>query len=139
MANTTAGDGWTFLDGLADAYPGIAKTDYERPRTDITAAKPEVELLGRASGAAVTRLTFRDGDVMADHRTAAPILLFGQAGTIDVTVTPAGPADSADSADDPVHLTLAPGTALHIDGGRVHSLTATGPATATLVVLTPQT
>jgi quercetin dioxygenase-like cupin family protein len=136
MANTTAGDGWIFLDGLADAYPGIAKTDYERPRTDITAAKPEVELLGRASGAALTRLTFRDGDVMADHRTAAPILLFGQAGTINVTVTPADPADSA---DDPVHLTLTPGTALHIDGGRVHSLTATGPAAATLVVLTPQT
>jgi hypothetical protein len=28
---------------------------------------------------------------------------------------------------------------VHIDGGRVHSLTAAGPATATLVVLTPQT
>ncbi len=134
MTNTRAGDGWTFLDGLADAYPGIAKTDYERPRTDITAAKPEVELLGRAPGAAVTRLTFRDRDVMADHRAAAPILLIGQAGTIDVTVAPAD-----DSLADPVHLTLTPGTALHIDGGRVHSLTAAGPATATLVVLTPQT
>lgn len=134
MADTRSGDGWTFIDGLADAYPGIAKTDYEIPRTDITAARPEVELLGKASGAAITRLTFREGDVMADHRTAAPILLFGQLGSVDVTV--AGHDHGTDGKDAAELLTLIPGTVLHIEGGRIHSLTATEPATVTLVVLT---
>ncbi|HIW90167.1 MAG TPA: hypothetical protein H9870_00645 [Candidatus Corynebacterium avicola] len=115
---------WTYIDGLADAHPGIEKTDYEIPRTDITKAKPEVDLRGVTDGARVIRLAFRDGDVMPDHHAAAPILIIGQSGAVEITVG---------GAEEPV--TLTPGTALHIAAKVAHSLTALEPATVTLLVL----
>lgn len=104
------------------------KSDYDIPRTDYTQAKPAVERLARVDGTIVTRLAFRDGDVMANHTAAAPILILGQAGTVEVSVQRDG-----DGGTDLV--TLSPGSAVHIEAGRVHSLRAEEPATATLIVL----
>jgi quercetin dioxygenase-like cupin family protein len=143
-ANTDARPGWTFIDGLADAHPGTVKTDYDIPRTDYTQAKPAVERLAREDGATVVRLAFRAGDVMADHHAAAPILILGQAGTVEVSIhpdrpdSPGSPDDSDTDGDHVDHVdrvTLYPGSAVHIAAGRVHSLRADGPATATLLVL----
>ncbi|WP_420098102.1 XRE family transcriptional regulator [Corynebacterium sp.] len=127
-ANTESRDGWTYIDGLADAHPGTVKSDYDIPRTDYTQAKPAVERLARADGTIVTRLAFREGDAMADHTAAAPILILGQAGTVEVSVH-----HDSDGGTDLV--TLSPGSAVHIEAGRVHSLRAVEPATATLIVL----
>ncbi|MCJ7857510.1 hypothetical protein [Corynebacterium kalidii] len=130
-ANTDAHPGWTFVDGLADAHPGTVKTDYDIPRTDYTQAKPAVERLARADGTTVVRLAFRAGDVMADHHAAAPILILGQVGTLEVSIR-RDPAETTDGTD---AVTVSPGSAVHIDAGRVHSLRADGPATVTLLVL----
>lgn len=127
-ANTESRDGWTYIDGLADAHPGTVKSDYDIPRTDYTQAKPAVERLARVDGTIVTRLAFRDGDVMDDHTAAAPILILGQAGTVEVSIH----HDSDDGTD---VVALSPGSAVHIEAGRVHSLRAEEPATATLIVL----
>lgn len=127
-ANTESRDGWTYIDGLADAHPGTVKSDYDIPRTDYTQAKPAVERLARVDGTIVTRLAFREGDVMADHTAAAPILILGQAGTVEVSVQRDG-----DGGTDLV--TLSPGSAVHIEAARVHSLRAEEPATVTLIVL----
>lgn len=125
-ANTEHRPGWTSIDGLADAHPGTVKADYDIPRNDYKQAKPAVERLGRADGATVVRLAFREGDVMADHSAAAPILILGQVGTIEVSIR------GTDSTD---VVTLSPGSAVHIDAGHVHELRSVGPATATLVML----
>lgn len=117
---------WTVLDGLSDAHPGTVKADYELPRHDIERAKPSVKVMGKVNGATVVRLAFREGDVMADHSAKAPILIMGQAGTVDITVT---------EEDGIKHVTLEPGMALHIDANFTHSLTAITPATVTLIVL----
>lgn len=130
-ANTESRDGWTSVDGLADAHPGTVKSDYEIPRTDYTQAKPAVERLARADGVTVVRLAFRDGDVMGDHSAADPILILGQVGTIEVEIR-------NEEAENDV-VVVSPGSAVHIEGGRVHELRAVGPATATLLVLNPAT
>jgi quercetin dioxygenase-like cupin family protein len=130
-ANTDAHPGWTFVDGLADAHPGTVKTDYDIPRTDYTQAKPAVERLARADGTTVVRLAFRAGDVMADHHAAAPILILGQVGTVEVSIR----RDPTDSTESTESVTVSPGSAVHIDAGRVHSLRADGLATVTLLVL----
>lgn len=117
---------WTVLEGLSDAHPGTVKADYELPRSDIEQAKPSVKVIGKVNGATVVRLAFRDGDVMADHSAKAPILIMGQTGSIDITVTEDGEVK---------HVTLEPGMAIHIDSNFPHSLTAQDAATATLIVL----
>ncbi|WP_291480305.1 hypothetical protein [Corynebacterium sp.] len=127
-ANTESHPGWPYIDGLADAHPGTVKDDYTIPRTGDAQARPAVERLTRVDGAIVTRLAFRDGDLMADHSAAAPILILGQVGTVEVTIR-----RDSDGGTDPV--TLSPGSAMHIDAGRVHGLRAVGPATVTLLVL----
>ncbi|MGJ0185061.1 XRE family transcriptional regulator [Corynebacterium glyciniphilum] len=127
-ANTESRNGWTYIDGLADAHPGTVKDDYDIPRTDYAQAKPAVERLTRVDGTIVTRLAFRDGDMMADHSAAAPILILGQVGTIEVSIH----RDSDGGTD---LVALSPGSAVHIDAGRVHSVSAEEPATATLIVL----
>lgn len=134
-ANEESRDGWTYIDGLADAHPGTVKTDYEIPRTDYTQAKPAVERLSRVDGTTVVRLAFREGDVMADHSAAAPILILGQVGTVEVTVLRDAEGQDEDGDGDGDVVTLSPGSAVHVEAGRVHRLRAVGPATATLLVL----
>lgn len=150
---------WTYIDGLADAHPGLVKTDYDIPRTDYRHAKPELEMLAVTDGARVVRLAFRDGDVMADHTAPAPVLILGQTGSVDVTITGSNDAgesvgvENSDSGEDRAndensgnatsdrddrdtdHVTLTPGTAVHIASQRVHSLTAIEPSTVTLLIL----
>jgi quercetin dioxygenase-like cupin family protein len=153
---------WTYIDGLADAHPGLVKTDYDIPRTDYRHAKPELEMLAVTDGARVVRLAFRDGDVMADHTAPAPVLILGQTGSVDVTITGSNDAgesvgvENSDSGEarandekggnassdeddgddgDTDHVTLTPGTAVHIASQRVHSLTALEPSTVTLLIL----
>ena len=127
MSSTPA---WTILEGLADAHPGTVKADYELPRSDIDQAKPSVKVIGKVNGATVVRLAFRDGDIMADHSAKAPILIMGQSGSIDITVT-----EDATEKDGVKHVPLEPGMALHIDSNFTHSLQAKEAATATLIVL----
>ncbi|GAC70129.1 hypothetical protein [Gordonia soli] len=102
--------GWTRLDGL-DAVVG-----------DAGSTRPDVGVRGRTPGATVIRLSFRAGQVMADHHANRPILVIGQRGEIEFTV------------GDAVTLLL-PGTAIGVDPQVGHSLRARTDAVATLVVL----
>lgn len=124
-----SGDGWTLVDGLLDAHPGTAPLAGDLPHPRRDRAIPAVKSLGRLDGATVVRLAFRDGDVMTDHSAVWPILIMGQTGQVEVTV--AGPTEDTP----PSTVTLTPGLALNITARRVHSLTATGPSTVTLLVL----
>ena len=118
----TSGDGWTLVDGLLDAHPGTVPLTGDAPHPRRHRAVPAVKRLGALDGVTVVRLSFRAGDVMADHSAAYPVLVLGQSGRVEVTVT--GDA-----------VTLTPGRALNIAAGRVHSLAATEASTLTLLVL----
>lgn len=103
------GTGWSSLDGLAAG----AESDGDRPN---------VVRRGTFDGATVLQLTFRAGQVLADHSTAKPVLLLGQRGTITVTV----------AGDE---RRLGPGDAVHIDARVVHAVSADEPADMTLILL----
>lgn len=134
LRSSHSGDGWTLVDGLQDAYPGTVPLAGDAPHHRTERAIPSVKRLARLDGATVVRLSFRAGDVMADHSAAAPILIMGQVGEVEVTVSDAGGGTSDE--DSATTVILAPGQALSIAANRTHSLTASGPATATLLVLT---
>ncbi|HIW96318.1 MAG TPA: hypothetical protein H9867_07540 [Candidatus Corynebacterium gallistercoris] len=123
MTDMTTGEGWAFLTGLLDQHsaPGEQPTPHPEHHTDRRI--PEVKMAGVVDGARVLRLSFRAGDVMADHSASMPILIAGQAGEIEVKV-------GEDS------FTLTPGTMLSVAANKVHSLSAEAHAVATLIVLT---
>lgn len=110
---------WALIDSLGDAHSG-ASTDR---------AVPEVKLLKVREGVRIIRIAFRAGDVMASHKAPGPIVILGQSGEVDVHI---GEEDVSEPGD----VTLRPGSALHIDTGKVHSLFANEPATVTLLLLT---
>ncbi len=124
VSDTTmnSGDGWAFLTGLQQPHSNA------NPKKSAHRPTPQIKMAGIVDGARVIRLSFRPGDVMADHRASLPILIFGQTGSITVTV--GADTDTLDS------FTLTPGTALSIEANKVHALRADHAATATLVVLT---
>lgn len=102
--------GWQQIDGL-DEIVG-----------DADVPKPDVAMVAKTEGANVVRLSFRPGQVMADHRAPRPILVLGQRGEVVVTI-----------GDDT--LTLRPGSAIHIDAQVTHALRADAEAAVTLLVL----
>ena len=61
-------NGCTFIDKLAD---------YPDPRTNDRPV-PTLKILAQRDGVRIVRLTFRDGDVLADHAAPVPILVLGQ-------------------------------------------------------------
>ena len=110
---------WSHIKHL-DAEHGDAHSDR---------AVPEVKLVEVREGVRIIRISFRPGDVMASHKAPGPIVLMGQTGAVAVQIGEEGDADYGE-------VTLAPGAALHIDTGKVHSLNATEQATVTLLLLT---
>ena len=110
-----AGEGWTYLCQL-DA-------EHSQPAGEGRAV-PEVRIQERLGHAAVVRIAFRKGDVMADHHAPAPIMVLGQTGEVEFDV--GGET-----------LLIKPGTALSVDANVSHELRAVdGPATVTLVLIT---
>lgn len=109
--------GCTFIDKLADS-PDEKTNDRNVPTLKVVSA---------LDGVRVIRLTFRDGEVLADHAAPKPILVMGQKGTLDFEV---------EDGEETKQFTLGPGTAVHVDAKQTHRLAATdGPATATLLIL----
>lgn len=110
----SAGDGWVYLTQLAAAHPS---------QPGERRSVPDVQIQEKLPGATVVRLSFRDGDVMADHHAPAPILVLGQRGKLRFSV---GGED----------LTLEPGTSVYVEAEKVHALYAEhGDAAITLVIL----
>ncbi|MFT3661028.1 MAG: cupin domain-containing protein [Gordonia sp. (in: high G+C Gram-positive bacteria)] len=105
---------WTFLTGLADPNDSTPNDD--------PGGRPKITVLHRGETETVIRLAFRAGQRMPDHTAAHPIVVVGQTGTIEFTVTD-------------VVNELAPGTAIRVDARVPHSLTARTNATATLIVV----
>lgn len=110
---------WALIDSLGSAHPGGSTSK------DV----PEVKLLDVREGVRIIRIAFRAGDVMASHKAPGPIVILGQTGEVDVRIGDEGDPEVGD-------VTLRPGSALHIDSRKVHSLFANGPATVTLLLLT---
>lgn len=135
LADSRSGGGWTLVEGLLDAHPGTVPLAGDRPHRRSDRAIPAVKKLGELEGVTVVRLSFRTGDVMADHSAAWPILVMGQSGRVEVAVAGPGNGDGNGSGQDAATVALTPGGALNITARRVHSLTATEPSTVTLLVL----
>ncbi|KAB1503197.1 hypothetical protein F7230_06585 [Corynebacterium sp. 320] len=102
-------------------------------------AVPTVKKVADLDGARIIRLTFRAGDVMADHQAPAPIVVLGQEGSIEFTVgasSTEAPNSSQQDPDSSHTVTLSQGSAIHVAAGQVHSLRAQEPAQATLILFT---
>ncbi|MDL9936935.1 cupin domain-containing protein [Gordonia sp. ABSL1-1] len=91
---------------------------------DGTGTRPNISVLARLTKANVIRLSFRAGQVMADHKAGRPILVIGQRGEIDFAVSGE-------------HITVTPGTSIHVEAEVSHALTAVTDAVVTLVLLDP--
>lgn len=87
------------------------------------APAPQITPMGRVTGTTVVRLSFHAGQVMADHKAGHPIIVLGQSGEIRFTV-------------DGEEISLQPGTAVHVEAGVVHALTAVTDAAVSLLILT---
>lgn len=110
---------WSLIDDLAAPH-SEASNDRN---------VPEVKLLDVREGVRIIRIAFRAGDVMASHKAPGPIVLLGQSGEVEVCVGEPGDPGARE-------VVLRPGRALHIDTGKVHSLTAAEPVSITLLLLT---
>ena len=110
----TSGDGWTFLTQLN--APDHTAAGQGR-------AVPEVRLQEKLDAAKVIRISFRDGDEIADHHAPGPILVLGQSGKVKFTVRG-------------TTKVIEPGSAIQVDAGVTHSLLADdGEAVVTLIVM----
>lgn len=101
---------WSVIDGL-DELTGTGP-----------GPRPELTVLSRETGANIVRLAFRNGQVMADHSAARPIVVIGQRGDVDFTI-------------EGQTIRLRPGRAIHVEVGVSHALTARTDAVVTLLVL----
>lgn len=118
------------LVAIAEGEKGVAMTaDTDLMRIDGLAtfhpkegAVPRIERLASGAGVTVVRLSFTAGQVLDDHKAAAPILVQGISGK--VTFETQG-----------ISVELAPGTAVHLDAGTVHRLKAAEDSVVTLFVL----
>lgn len=115
QSHNSAGEGWMYLTEL-DAANSVPAGEWR--------AVPEVRVQERLPHAGIVRLSFREGDVMADHHAPAPIIVFGQTGEVEFTV------------GGETHL-IKPGTAISVDANVPHELRSVGgPAVVTLVLVT---
>lgn len=101
---------YTFLTGL------------DASNDDEEGTRPAITRINRSDSETVVRLSFREGQVMAEHLAAHPILVLGQTGEIDFTVD-----------GDTVRLTA--GTAIRVDARIYHSLRAVTDGAVTLVIV----
>lgn len=83
---------------------------------------PRIERLSAGPGVTVVRLSFAAGQVLDDHKAAAPILVQGITGKVSF--------ETQGSAVD-----LVPGTAVNLDAGIVHRLVAAEDSVVALFVL----
>ena len=97
-------------------------TDTAAPvATDTTAwiprdgATPHAQRLLHGPGLTLVRISFREGQVLDEHRAPGPILIHCLSGAIDLDVTTATGKETRH---------LEPGTVLHIAGGDPHRLVA---------------
>ncbi|HEY9315307.1 cupin domain-containing protein [Williamsia sp.] len=89
---------------------------------DSGTERPKIDVVARVAGANVVHLSLRAGQVMADHRSAMPILVIGQRGLIEFSVGGE-------------RVELSPGTAVNVAAGVTHKLVAVEDSAATLLVL----
>jgi len=89
---------------------------------DGTGPRPDKTAMARATGVNILRLSFRAGQSMADHRAGRPILVLGKVGEVQFTV-----------GDE--NVTVRPGSAVHVETGVTHALTAVTDAVVTLLIL----
>lgn len=86
---------------------------------------PNAERLLRGPGLNLVRISFRQGQILEEHRAPGPILVHCVVGTIDLDVTIA-------TGKKTHHLES--GTVLHIAGGCPHRLTARHDAVVHVVL-----
>ncbi|WP_137722972.1 cupin [Prescottella subtropica] len=83
---------------------------------------PRIERLSAGPGVTVVRMSFTAGQVLDDHKAAAPILVQGLVGKVAFET-------QGTSVD------LVPGTAVNLDTGIVHRLVAAEDSVVVLCVL----
>ncbi|WP_024802689.1 hypothetical protein [Nocardia sp. BMG51109] len=88
-------------------------------------AAPNAQRLLHGSGLTLVRISFRQGQILDEHRAPGPILVHGVSGTVDLEVT-------TDAGIETHHLV--PGTVLHIAAGDPHRLTAREDAVVHVVL-----
>lgn len=101
---------YTFLTGLD------AQNDGD------TGEKPAVKRINKSDTETVVRLSFRAGQVMAEHMAVHPIVVLGQTGDVEFTV-------------DGATVHLEPGTAIRVEARTPHSLRAVTDGAVTLIVV----
>lgn len=108
----------------ADSAPAAYSylTGLDAPNDDDTGARPAVARMHRSDTETLVRLSFRAGQVMAEHRAVHPIVVLGQRGRIDFTV-------------DGRTVSLEPGTAIRVAANVPHGLRAVTDGTVTLLVI----
>ncbi|RDI55303.1 cupin domain-containing protein [Nocardia mexicana] len=88
-------------------------------------AAPNAQRLLRGDGLTLVRISFREGQVLEEHRAPGPILIHCLSGTIDLDVTTRAGNES--------HR-LDAGTVIHIAGGDPHRLAARHDAVVHVVL-----
>ncbi|WP_305093105.1 cupin [Prescottella sp. R16] len=83
---------------------------------------PHIERLSAGPGVTVVRLSFTAGQILDDHKAAAPILVQGLMGKVAF--------ETQDASVD-----LVPGSAVNLDTGIVHRLVAAEDSVVVLCVL----
>lgn len=97
-------------------------TGLNTPNDGDTGARPAIKKINKSDTETIVRLSFRAGQVMAEHLAAHPIVVLGQSGEIDFTVEGAT-------------VRLENGTAIRVEARVPHSLTAATDGTVTLIVV----
>ncbi|MGB3697915.1 MAG: cupin domain-containing protein [Gordonia sp. (in: high G+C Gram-positive bacteria)] len=97
-------------------------TGLNAPNTADSGTKPAIKRIHKSDSETVVRLSFRAGQVMAEHIAAHPIVVLGQFGDIDFTV-------------EGTTVRLEPGTAIRVDARVPHSLQAVTDGAVTLIVV----
>ncbi|MGV9411615.1 cupin domain-containing protein [Nocardia sp. NPDC003693] len=88
-------------------------------------ATPNPQRLLQGTGLTLVRISFRAGQVLAEHRAAGPIFITCVSGEIDLDVTAVSGTTS--------HV-LEPGSVIHIEGGDPHELRARTDAVVQVVL-----
>lgn len=105
----TTDTGMVQVDGLTTFHPKEG-------------AVPRIDRLAAGTGVTVVRLSFTAGQVLDDHKAAAPILVQGISGRVAFETQG-------------TTVTLEPGTAVNLDAGIVHRLEAAEDSVVALFVL----
>lgn len=110
----------SLLDLTPTSYTYL--TGLNAPNDRDTGTKPAIKRINKSDTETIVRLSFKAGQVMAEHMAVHPIVVLGQSGHIDFTV-------------EGTTVRLEPGTAIRVDARVPHSLTAQSDGTVTLIVV----